>query len=233
MKDTCNINNKDFDVHLFQSFMSLSDPAQLNTIVPDVPCHLYWKDCQGKYLASNDCQAKSLGLQKGNDLLGKTDFELCWHNEATFFRENDLKVMTLDEPLLFLEGGTFPDGSKMRILSHKAPLRIHKKITGIIGLSLILNDSSLFKIDLSQRDDSWELLYLKDPTLTQRQEDCLFHLVTGKPIKQIAKILNLSPKTVGHYLERVKIKLACSSRSELIDRALTLPAIKLRLLLRT
>ena len=58
--------------------------------------------------------------------------------------------------------------------------------------------------------------------LTQRQEECLKHLVQGMSLKQIAKHLSLSPRTVEHYLESVKMKLDCNSRVELFAKAKTL-----------
>lgn len=65
--------------------------------------------------------------------------------------------------------------------------------------------------------------------LTDRQTDCLLYLVKGMTIKEIAKELNLAPKTIEHYLTTVKTKLNCHSRSSLITRALTMQTIKERL----
>lgn len=65
--------------------------------------------------------------------------------------------------------------------------------------------------------------------LTNRQLDCLHCLVRGMTMKQIGKTLNLSPKTVEHYLYNIRTKLHCFSRSELIGKALQMNAIKDRL----
>jgi DNA-binding CsgD family transcriptional regulator len=65
--------------------------------------------------------------------------------------------------------------------------------------------------------------------LTKRQEDCLFYLTIGMTKKEIAKNTQLSPKTVEHYLDAVKIKLNCHNRSELIKKALNMICIQHRL----
>jgi len=65
--------------------------------------------------------------------------------------------------------------------------------------------------------------------LTQRQEECLYYLAQGKTAKEIAIILNLSNRTVEHHLDAVKLKYCCTSRSDLISKALKLPFIKNRL----
>ncbi len=62
--------------------------------------------------------------------------------------------------------------------------------------------------------------------LTDRQADCLYYLMNGMSIKQIAKRLILSPRTVEHYLEAVKIKMGCKSRVELFEKARDLKVIR-------
>ena len=69
----------------------------------------------------------------------------------------------------------------------------------------------------------------KSSLLTNQQSECLYHLVRGRPIREIAKQMDLSPRTVEHYLEAVKSKLNCKTRSELIEKALQMPFIKTRL----
>ena len=41
----------------------------------------------------------------------------------------------------------------------------------------------------------------------------------GEIKKAIARILNVSVKTVEYYLEQLKIKMECSNKSELIERS--------------
>jgi DNA-binding CsgD family transcriptional regulator len=60
---------------------------------------------------------------------------------------------------------------------------------------------------------------LETQLLSTRQLECLFYLIKGMTMKQISHELNLSPKTIEHYLENIKIKFNCSSRSELLAKA--------------
>ena len=62
--------------------------------------------------------------------------------------------------------------------------------------------------------------------LTERQLDCLFYLVQGMTIREIAEILSLSARTVEHYLEAVKAKLGCKNRSQLIAKAFKMDIIR-------
>jgi DNA-binding NarL/FixJ family response regulator len=68
-----------------------------------------------------------------------------------------------------------------------------------------------------------------DKKLTDRQVECLYYLVKGMTIRQIASQLTLSHRTVEHYLETIKRKLQCNKRCELIEIALKMQEIKDRL----
>lgn len=54
--------------------------------------------------------------------------------------------------------------------------------------------------------------------LTARQEDCLFFLIRGKTLKETAKELKLSPRTIESHVEAIKNKLGCKYLSEVIEK---------------
>lgn len=212
--------------------MQISNPDQLLNLEAgafnNLPFHFYWKDNKGKYLGCNDTQALFVGLEKGSDLFGCTDYDLCWSKYASTVQQHDLEVMVKDNTKSFIEPGFDLDDSDLFFFSHKIPLRLrNNKVTGIIGVSFPLNK------------DDWYLTHNKNPEkkyfsidgirLSERQVDCLYYLIKGMTLKQIAKTLDLSPKTVEHYLDAVKIKLNCRNRTELIVKGLELSYIKDRL----
>ncbi len=110
----------------------------LENIVANMPGHVYWKDKEGVYLGCNDKQAKSLGLNYGAEVVGKTDFELPWSKEdAQKFRENDLHIMQSGKTEYFEEQSTV-DGKPATVLSLKSPLRNKQthQIMGVMGISI-------------------------------------------------------------------------------------------------
>ncbi|MCK4608141.1 MAG: helix-turn-helix transcriptional regulator [Gammaproteobacteria bacterium] len=57
--------------------------------------------------------------------------------------------------------------------------------------------------------------------LTKRELDCLYHLLRGQTAKGIGNALNLSRRTVEYYLDNIKGKLYCRTKSELIEKILS------------
>jgi DNA-binding CsgD family transcriptional regulator len=56
--------------------------------------------------------------------------------------------------------------------------------------------------------------------LSPRQQECLFFIIRGKTAKMVAQELNISYKTVEIYIEQIKNKLNCSSKNDLIEKAM-------------
>jgi LuxR family quorum-sensing system transcriptional regulator SolR len=54
--------------------------------------------------------------------------------------------------------------------------------------------------------------------LTQRQSQCLDCLLGGKSAKQIARILQISPRTVETHIAKIMMKFGCHSRLEVISK---------------
>ena len=109
----------------------------LESIIANLPGHVYWKNVDGVYLGCNDLQAQSLGLNSGKELIGKTDFELPWKaGVAKEYRENDLQVMQTKE-IKIIEETSQVKGRKIIVLSHKVPLiDNNNNVFGIVGISL-------------------------------------------------------------------------------------------------
>lgn len=53
--------------------------------------------------------------------------------------------------------------------------------------------------------------------LTKREAECAFHMLDGATAKEIAKILDLSFRTIETYIIKMREKFQCSSKDELID----------------
>ena len=57
----------------------------------------------------------------------------------------------------------------------------------------------------------------KDVYFSKREAECMMYLLRGKSIRNIAGILQLSPRSVEFYIRNMKKKLGCGTKFELID----------------
>ena len=212
-----------------------------NTLIhPDIESYLdsdcidvYWKDTAGHYLGVNEQFLRYVGVHSYDEVIGKTDADLIWAKHAPLVMKNDAQIVLTEQPKIFMEAGMAANVKVNNFLSCKKPLRLKSgKVIGTFGLSILVEDKNNINIALekvSRFIDPFNLrtMPLLAPTphnLTQRQFECLLYLVKGMTVKQIATTLELSPKTVEHYLEAVKGKLNCFSRAELIAKALQINA---------
>lgn len=84
------------------------------------------------------------------------------------------------------------------------------------------------RIDLSDRNtnsvEEARISFLKETAiknphgLSNRQFACVYYFAKGMTLKEIAKQLSISPKTVEHYLNFVKTKWKCRSRYEITKK---------------
>jgi DNA-binding CsgD family transcriptional regulator len=216
--------------------VDFAEHSDLNNIVDQDLLHLkhlnfflFCKDLDGKYINCNDRLLKGIGFCNKQDMLGRTDFDIsCFtENEVTTFRNTDKLTIKENKLISFVEPITLSDNRTVFALTNKYPLRSKtNKIIGNIGLSLLANIEPInvlpkyTQVDISEKS-----------VLSRRQVDCLYYLLKGLTCKQIAKQLNLSPRTVEHHVEAAKDKLGCDNRAELFAKGLNLQVIRDRLLM--
>ncbi|WP_218814576.1 PAS domain-containing sensor histidine kinase [Rickettsiella endosymbiont of Dermanyssus gallinae] len=107
-------------------------------ILEKAPGHFYWKNKEGIYQGSNDAQAIFLGYKSARDLIGKTDFDLPWKEQASLLRKIDNQVMETREEYSVEETVFNSKGESFIFFSRKMPLYDPqtKKVIGVIGTSL-------------------------------------------------------------------------------------------------
>lgn len=184
-------------------------------------------------------QYHKLGIAPQSSSLKQVSFKIIKNNQLLTSREVEffflfLRQKTVEE-IAFL-WGVSPQTVEEILSSIKTKMgcytdrqlqteAIERNFLNIIPESLIqcdpLNYASFYRL-LSDDVDNLQF--------SKRQFDCLLQLVKGMTVKEIGKALNISPRTVEDHLTIIKKRLNCSSRSSLISKALTLKAIKERLL---
>ncbi len=102
----------------------------------------YWaKDLEGRHLFFNDELARLFGLDSGADVIGKTDYELPWAEDADFIVAYDKEVINTGGKITREMRLTAEDGSLHYLLVTKMPLRNENEdIVGIIANSMDITE---------------------------------------------------------------------------------------------
>lgn len=108
----------------------------LASIIQNAPLRVFWKDLDLHYVGCNDQFAHDAGLSSSDELIGKSDLDLSWREQAEQYREDDIAVIQSGTPKLDIEEPqTTPDGAIIWLSTSKVPLRDNKnEITGLLGI---------------------------------------------------------------------------------------------------
>lgn len=117
-------------------------------LVQHAPEPIFWKDTAGVYLGCNQPFLAMVGASDPLDIIGKTDFDFCWHQQADCLKQHDLLVLSSQRSQALETQLDLGDGSKAYYTLSKNPLYAPKgHIIGIMGTAL---DITHFKRSQSQ-----------------------------------------------------------------------------------
>lgn len=107
----------------------------LQLVLDTIPVRVFWKDLNSRFLGCNRPFALDAGLQSPEQIVGRSDSEMGWAEQAELYIADDRLVMETAVPKLgYEEPQTTPDGGKLWLRTNKIPLFDAKgQITGVLG----------------------------------------------------------------------------------------------------
>jgi DNA-binding CsgD family transcriptional regulator len=208
------------------SFNTGRSVASLSTL----PFNFYFLNLEGATLHMNQQCVEICGFQSVDESLGKSLFDVSDLESAAKLISNSNEVINENKIKIFEEQNIRNDGVSLQFLSVKSPwYNDVNKIIGTFGCSIVLGTQSL--ADSLQQISNLGLLNPNNyafsnsiipciahnnEILSDRESLCVLHLCKGFTMKETAKIVGLSPKTVETYIDRAKQKFKCKNKAELI-----------------
>ncbi|MEH1970458.1 ATP-binding sensor histidine kinase [Nostoc sp.] len=110
----------------------------LRLIIDNIPQSAFWKDRNCVYLGCNYKFAQISGVGVPENVIGKTDYDLCWNREQSdWYVECDRRIMESGQPELnIIETLQQADGKQIWSNTNKIPLRDKEgNVFGILGTS--------------------------------------------------------------------------------------------------
>ena len=107
----------------------------LQAVLDALPYRVFWKDEKLNYLGANTAFLNDGGFTSMQEIVGKSDHELPWHEQAELFRADDTEVINSKQAKLnFEEHLTTSDGLTKYVLTNKVPLVDEDQhVFGILG----------------------------------------------------------------------------------------------------
>jgi len=196
-----------------------------SNILNQIPCRVFWKDRNSVFLGCNSYFAKAAGFESPEEIIGKTDFDLVWgETHAQEYQEGDREVILGKKKYNVIEPQLQTNGEVIDTIGNKLPL--YDKTGQVIGVIGCYSE-----IIYTPRNEPLTKKNGKSP-LPKRQAECLYYVAKGKTAKQISIAMGISSRTVDFYIEILKTKFDCYSKSDLAEHALSLDYIKDKLLKR-
>ncbi|MEA5620314.1 PAS domain S-box protein [Cronbergia sp. UHCC 0137] len=111
----------------------------LQLVIDSLPIAIFWKDRNSRYLGCNRQLLLDAGLSSPAEIIGKTDFDMVWRQQAALYQEGDRIVMDLGQPKFNIEEPFTKCGGIHRWLrTNKVPL--HNPNGEIIGVLVSYED---------------------------------------------------------------------------------------------
>lgn len=194
-----------------------------------------WKDKDLKIREVTNGVANLIGYEKWEDVYGITDYEVKCPTVllADEFRKKDSNVMGHKKTTSGLEVHKFSDGKIHSFLLERSPITDSDNC--VIGIFLNMYEANYkylnrIAIELYQfvntihpnkLGHSFEFTDTNEQyNLSKRENACLYYLIRGKSSSEIGNYLNLSKRTIDDYFDRIKYKMNCNSRSEIIEKCI-------------
>lgn len=136
------------------------ESALLRTLLTSIPDAIYFKDEASRFLRISESMVRRFGLESADQAVGRTDFDFFEQQHASKTRQDELRIMRTEEPMIGkLEHETTGDAVETWVSTTKLPLKNHDgKVIGTVGLSRDITDVINVEVQLEQERDRLQTL---------------------------------------------------------------------------
>lgn len=126
----------------------------LRKLIDNLPLNIFVKDLDSKKILVNKSECDFYDVKHPEEILGKSMFDFYPKEVAQKFRDEDLKVIESNTPMIAKESTiTKNDGTKITYLTSKIPLTDSDgKVTSLIGISQDITETKRKELELKESE---------------------------------------------------------------------------------
>ncbi len=148
----------------------MSNNPELETVLKNIPDAIYFKNGDGEYIKVSESLKPFINIDDGEEIEGKSDFDLFYEEDAQEMYEEDLKVIEKNKPIIGKEKKIRKaDGEKIWIRAHKFPYRdSNGKLVGTFGVLKKIEDEKDIEKELRTSKEQAKLMAEKSGNIIYR-----------------------------------------------------------------
>ena len=185
----------------------------LQSVLEHAPIRVFWNDTESRYLGCNRLFARDAALSGPDEVIGKTDFDMSWHDQAVLYQADDWAVMETGIPKLdFEEPQTTPYGHTIWLSTSKAPLRgTDQLVIGILGIYANITQRKLAEEKLNVLNQELErrvVVRTADLEAANKELEAFSYSVSHDlraPLRHIDGFLGMLKERIGETLDEKSI----------------------------
>jgi PAS domain S-box-containing protein len=137
----------------------------LNTILDTIPQSIFWRDKNGVYLGCNKAFIDSAEMEHADMIIGKTNYELPWSQEADAYRADDQEVIISGLPKShIIEPLKTSNGKNLWVDTTKIPLIDSEgKVNAVLGVLEDITDRKQAEEALRESEAHYRYLFEQNP----------------------------------------------------------------------
>jgi len=140
----------------------LLERNMMSSLIDNVPDTIYFKNLESKFIRVNKAQAKLLGFDNPDDLIGKSDFDFFEHAQQAF--ESEQEIIRTGEPLINQIHKVIVDGKETYLSDTKIPLcDSNGKCTGTVGITRDITEFKNAEINMLEHQSKFKALFDNAP----------------------------------------------------------------------
>lgn len=203
----------------------VESPFALREIL-NFPCSVYFDNYDHKAEIVNETCAKICGFESTQDAIGRSVFDFSTKKTAMRSVINQKEILATKKKKIIEDFLIRKDDVPITFVGLSFPWYSEEnKIIGIFGCSIVLNHHSvaqsittLYQLGLLSNEPLMPLTtsHIHHNYFTRREIQCIQHIMAGNSPKAISKILNLSHRTIEHYIANIKSKIGVSTNAQMM-----------------